>query len=98
MRDIDKLIDVLKRKIPNIRVEKLQVLHESDDDGLWFCRHSGSSVEINIESSDGMFPFLLESDRDEKRVHAECIDEVVSYVTSVWGISLTGTTGRGTTA
>src|ERR671920_463940 len=81
-RDIDKLIRELERSSPEVAVEQLRVKHPgADDDGLWFFRHPTSSNEVQVESSTGALPFLIESDR-EPPAQVETLREAVSVVTA----------------
>ena len=81
VRDIDAITTQLREYIPGVEIEQLRVLHPSaDDDGLWFVRVLGRVEEIQIESPNGMCPFLIESDFGDERFCGKCIDEVVSVV------------------
>jgi len=81
LHDIDQIIERLKTEIPGVQVSQLQVTHPgADDDGLWFIRIPGRAEEVQIESSHGSFPFLIESDFSAERLHGHSIDEVVSTV------------------
>lgn len=80
-RDINHIIDRLKAEIPRVQVTQLQVAHPgADDDGLWFITIPGRDGEIQIESSHGSCPFLIESDFSDERSQGHTIDEVVSTV------------------
>lgn len=62
-RDIDGVIASLHDFWPGVRVAQLRVLHaEADDDGLWFVSHPDGRGEVQIESSRGTLPFLVEAD------------------------------------
>jgi hypothetical protein len=80
-RDIDHIVERLKAQLPGVQVTQLQVAHPgADDDGLWFIRIPGRAGEVQIESSLGSCPFLIESDFSAERFHGLTIDEVVSTV------------------
>ena len=80
-RDIDHIIERLTTEIAGVQVTQLRVTHPGlDDDGVWFIRMSGRAEEIQIESSDGCYPFVIESDFSAERFQANSIDEVVSAV------------------
>jgi len=65
VRDIDKLIAQVRRDYPSVAVEQLRVSHPgADDDGLWFFKHPGTLNEVQVESSTGAAPFLVESNED----------------------------------
>ena len=61
-RDIEAVIAGLEDSWPGVRVEQLRVLHAADDDGLWFVSHPDSRGKVQVESSSGTVPFLVEAD------------------------------------
>jgi hypothetical protein len=82
-RDIDQIINLLKDAMPGVEVEQLQVSNPgADDDGLWFIKLPGKSGEVQIESSNGKCPFLIESNFGKERQHGHTIDEVVAKIRS----------------
>ena len=62
-RDIDTIKDRVRSLISDVEVRQLQCAHAADDDGLWFFRRAGKKDEIQLESSTGDLPFLVEHDR-----------------------------------
>ena len=68
-RDVDVVIALIRERLPEVAVEQLQVKFPADDDGLWFFRLPGRGVEVQIESSTGECPFLVEND-----ANADCLD------------------------
>ena len=85
-RDIDQIIDRLKAAMPGVEVEQLQVSHPgADDDCLWFIKLPGKSEEVQIESSDGTCPFVIESDFGTERQHGYTVDEVVAKIRNLFG-------------
>ena len=81
LRDIDHIIERLKAEIPGVCVSQLQGTHPgADDDGLWFIKLIGRAEEVQIESSDGSCPFLIESDFSPERFCGRSIDDVVQIV------------------
>jgi hypothetical protein len=67
-RDIDRVIEAVKREFPDVLVSQLNVVHPGvDDDGIWFFKRPNSNSEVQFESSHGTFPFLVESNQ-----HTEC--------------------------
>jgi hypothetical protein len=87
LRDIDRIIADLQLRIPGVAIEQLKVKHPGvDDDGLWFIRHPAGRFEAQLESPDGMFPFLLESDGDLTRAHLSDLDDVASAVLARLGL------------
>jgi hypothetical protein len=80
-RDIDHIIERLTAEMPGVQIRQLQVSHPGvDDDGLWFITLPGRSPEVQIESSHGSCPFIIESDFSADVFHGETVDEVVSTV------------------
>ena len=87
MRDIDAIIGVLRKAHPNLAVEQLRVAHPGDDDGIWFFKHPSASVEVQLESSTGNCPFIVESDRNAEAEHARTVPQAVSMVSAALGLS-----------
>jgi len=79
-RDIERIIDRVSAMRPNVAISQLQVSHEADDDGLWFFRRRDTVGEVQIESSSGDCPFLVESDFDDERQIANSVDEAVTLI------------------
>jgi hypothetical protein len=80
MKPIDRLIVTLQTALPGVEVRQLQASHPGDDTGLWFVRHPESSVEVNVESRDGDFPFLIENSRNDTRVTTTDLDETLAIL------------------
>ena len=80
MRDIDKIITLLKQKIDDLFIEQLKVRFLLDDNGIWFITKRGHIGEIQLESSYGVCPFLIESDFNDERYDANSVDEAVKIV------------------
>jgi len=81
MRDIEKISNVLRTTYPDIVIEQLTVLHPgADDDGIWYFRRSGGSTEIQLESSSGNCPFLVESSGAAVRLTAATPQEAVNIL------------------
>jgi hypothetical protein len=80
-RDIDQIIELLRREIPGVQIRQLEVTHPvADNDGLWFIKVPGRTEEVQIESSSGACPFLIESDFSSETHHGRSIYEVVGTV------------------
>ena len=80
-RDVDRIIERLNAEIPGVQVTQLPVAHPgADDEGLWFIKISGRLQEVQIESSYGRCPFLIESDFSDERLQGLTVDQVVSTV------------------
>lgn len=81
MRDIDAIIDVLRRRHPGLAISQLQVGHPgADDDGLWFFRHPECANEAQLESPSGDGPFLFEDERVASAVLVTSVGEAVRLV------------------
>jgi hypothetical protein len=79
-RDVDKIIEAVKIKFPNVTVEQLKVSLPADDDGLWYFSFENLKDEIQIESSYGKCPFLIESDRNNERRNSNSVEEVINII------------------
>jgi hypothetical protein len=80
-RDIDLIIEQLNTEIPGVQIEQLKVRHPgADDDGLWFIVIPGRQKYIQVESSSGNCPFLIESTFNDERFSGSNISEVVEKV------------------
>ena len=76
--DIEQIITSVERLCPGVEVRQLKVSHSgADDDGVWFFKHPSKSFEVQIESSKGMCPFLIETDETPARVIAGSVQETV---------------------
>ena len=85
LRDVDHIIERLRRELPRVQITQLQVAHPgADDDGLWFIRVPGRTEEAQIESTHGSCPFVIESDFGAERFHGHSIDEVVQIVRNLY--------------
>ena len=60
VRDIDRIIALVREQLPCIDVTQYQQKYPADNDGLWWFRQRGIDGDIQMESSDGMCPFLVE--------------------------------------
>jgi hypothetical protein len=81
VRDIDILIQSMNAIYPTVRVRQLEVSHPgADDDGLWFFQEPESKLEVQIESSTGMCPFLVETNESQTRVTATTMDQAIAAV------------------
>ena len=81
MRDVDQIIDKVRNICPAVEIQQLNVRHPgADDDGLWFFNQPSSPFEVQIESSNGMCPFVIETDESDARVVTNSVDETVQAV------------------
>lgn len=76
-RDVDTIIEQMRAEYPTLEVEQLKVKFPGDDDGLWFFSHPGGKFEVQIESSYGKCPFLIEANEHDERVEAQTVEEVI---------------------
>ena len=87
-RDIDQVIAKLQRAHPGIACEQLRATHPgADDDGLWFFTHPGARGEVQLESSTGQLPFLVEGTESPARDIAETVDQAVALVAARLGLA-----------
>ena len=78
MSAIDQLIPAIKAALPGVAVRQLETSLPGDDAGLWFVSHPNSAVEVNVESHNGEFPFLIENSRNDTRVTTADIEETIA--------------------
>jgi hypothetical protein len=78
MKPIDQLMTAIKSSIPGVQIRQLRPTLSADDAGLWFVTHPDSSVEVNVESHDGEFPFLIENSRNDTRVTTTDLAETIT--------------------
>ncbi len=98
MRDVEKIIELVRAIHPEVQVEQLKVSHPgADDDGLWFFSQPESPFEVQIESSDGMCPFLTETNETDARFTTTSIEETVQTLLDLLHLDDTGASevGRG---
>jgi hypothetical protein len=85
MRDIDRIIAEVRKALPQISIEQLQVAHPgADDDGIWFFS-SPAGVEFQLESHSGNCPFLIEQSTSPARITSTTIEHAVSTLLSGLG-------------
>lgn len=85
MRDIDQVIAALRRRHSDLRVEQRPVAHVAVDEGIWFINLPSASIEVQLESSTGNCPFLVESSLSPERLHAATIGEAINMVSTMLG-------------
>src|SRR5258708_37734241 len=78
MRDVDKIVELIRSVHPAVVVEQLKVSHPgADDDGPWFFGQPDSPFQVQIESSNGTCPFLIETDETNARFTTNSVEETV---------------------
>jgi hypothetical protein len=91
-RDIDMVIEELQRRIPQIACEQLRVANPgADDDGLWFFTHPDNAGEVQLESSTGNLPFLIEGSDSDVRDEPHSVAEAVALVAARLDLGMDGT-------
>ena len=82
MRDIDLIIEAVRREFPDAEVRQLQVAHPGvDDDGIWYFYLPGrGDDDIQIESSSGMCPFIVETNRTTQAREGKAVAEVSALI------------------
>lgn len=81
-RDIEIIIEQMHTAYPSVQVEQLKVKFPgADDDGIWFFTHPACPFEVQLESSTGMFPFLVENNENDVRVNVHTINEALAVLT-----------------
>ena len=92
MSDVDRIIELVRAMCPRVRVEQLKVSHPgADDDGLWFFDQPESPSQVQIESSTGMCPFLIETDENDARLKTSSVEETVRALCGLLHVSETNT-------
>jgi hypothetical protein len=85
-RDIDTIIEQVKEKLPLADVWQHWVKNPSvDDDGVWFFSLPDVEKNIQIESSFGTCPFMVEHDdmTSTSEAHtAQTVEEAVGMIVS----------------
>jgi hypothetical protein len=88
--DLQRIIDGVTAELPNVDWEQLRVTHPADDDGLWFSWwRGGPRDEVQIESSSGSCPFLIETTLDNERRWAETPEDAVRTIVSLLSAQVT---------
>ena len=83
-RDIDLIISAVREQLPEVDVQQWQKMHPGDDDGMWFFSLEGNKGEIQLESSSGNCPFMVESDamsRSDQATQVATVPDAVKSVT-----------------
>ena len=84
MRDVEEIIRLINDAAPSVVVRQLQVRNPGeDDDGLWFLTRPGCEFEVQIESSTGMCPFLIETDENDVRYKTDSVEDTVRRIANL---------------
>ncbi len=82
--DLDEVIRLVRLRLPEVAWQQVPVSHAADDDGLWFFWGPTWRGEVQIESSTGTCPFVVETDKHDGRrttnTPAETADTVVAWL------------------
>jgi hypothetical protein len=75
----------VRAEVPDVEWEQLWVSHAADDDGLWFFRRRGQQWwTVQIESSTGNCPFLIEGNGDGERLDGVTTPAEVARIVVSW--------------
>ena len=85
MRDIDMVIAALRRRHSDLRVEQRPGAYAAVDEGIWFINLPPASTEVQLESSTGNCPFMVESTSSPERMHAATVGETINMVSTMLG-------------
>jgi hypothetical protein len=79
--DVETISAQVRANFPELIVNQLQVNYPADDDGIWFFHIPADPADdIQIESSSGLCPFLIETNRDDSRRIGETVQDVVRII------------------
>jgi hypothetical protein len=92
-QDIDQIFERVKLRLPDVRVQQHWVRDpRKEDDGVWWFCLPGITKNIQIESSYGVCPFIVEHDDMKSSSEAEsaetvevAVEKIVAYLTSLQG-------------
>ncbi len=82
-RDIDIIIQKVQRQLPAVKVTQWHKKWPADDDGIWWFYLPGIKQDIQVESSFGVCPFVIETDEfccDKSRIAATVDDAILTIV------------------
>ena len=64
-------------------VEQRPGAYAAIDDAIWFINLPSAPLEVQLESSTGNCPFLVESNLSPERLHAATIGETINMVSTM---------------
>jgi hypothetical protein len=76
IRDISRIIQIVSSRHPEVEILQLRVTHDTDDDGLWFFK-SPNGPELQLESTTGNCPFLVESNTHDGRKVVDTVQDAL---------------------
>jgi hypothetical protein len=81
-KDIDLIIEKVKQEMSDVGVYQLKKKLPTDDDGIWWFYLPDVKPDIQIESSYGMCPFIVETNEQSSydARKADTVDEAVSMI------------------
>jgi hypothetical protein len=90
-RDIDQIIERVKLRLPDVIVRQHWVRDpRKEDDGVWWFCLTGIEKNIQVESSYGVCPFIVEhddmrssSEAESTETVEEAVEMIVAYLTSL---------------
>ena len=94
MRVVDAIIARASDLIPQLQHNQLIVKHPGDDDGIWYFTVQGVDNEVQLESSTGQCPFMIENDNSDERFEANNVDAAVGKLLKLFGRGI-GKVSRG---
>lgn len=84
---VQDVFSELRRRLPEVAIERLAVKYPADDDNLWFIR-TEAEKDIQIASHpDGRPPFLIEGDSLNQRHETSELDDAVATILAWLGPS-----------
>ena len=78
--DVQQVIVLVRRAYPVAKWTRLTVKHPGDDDGIWFFWLPDRPGEVQIESSFGVCPFIVETDKHNEVFTGASVQEVAGKV------------------
>jgi hypothetical protein len=79
-QDLAAILEGVRQELPQVQWEQLAVAHAADDDGLWFLFLPDGTHDVQIESSSGMCPLVVETSRSDGRRTGSSVSEVVDII------------------
>ena len=78
--DLAAIVQRVTSRLPGVEWSQLPVTHAADDDGLWYFCLPKAKYRVQIESSEGVCPFIIETDRHNEQHLAVTVDDVVDTI------------------